>query len=46
MWHPSTGELFKLKIALENPHDGSKRYAEVFRHHVCACELEFVEKGA
>jgi hypothetical protein len=45
MWHPSTGELFKAKIALQNLHDGLTRYAEVFGHHICTCKREFVEKG-
>jgi hypothetical protein len=43
---PVDGSIFKPKIALENLHHGPTRYAEVFGHHVCACELEFVEKGA
>jgi hypothetical protein len=46
MWHQSTGELYKPKIALQNLRDGPTRYLKVFGHHVCACEWEFVEKGA
>jgi hypothetical protein len=45
MWHASTGELFKPKIAMQNLHNGATRYAEVFGHHICACEREFVEKA-
>jgi hypothetical protein len=46
MWNPSTGELSKPKIALQNLHDGSMRYVVVFGHRVRAREREFVEKGA
>jgi hypothetical protein len=46
MWHPSKGELFQPKIALQNLHDGPTRYAEVSGRHVYACKREFVEKGA
>jgi hypothetical protein len=46
MWHPEARELFKPKIALQNLHDSPTRYAEGFGQHVCACEREFVEKGA
>jgi hypothetical protein len=42
----STGELFKPKIVLQNLQDGPTRYVEVFVHYVCACEPEFIEKGA
>jgi hypothetical protein len=46
MWQSSTGGRFKLKIALQNLHDRPTRYAEMFEHHVCACEREFIKKGA
>jgi hypothetical protein len=44
MYRRLTAELYKLKIALSNLHDGLTRYAEVFGYHVCACERGFVEK--
>jgi hypothetical protein len=43
---PIDERTFKVKIALQNLHDGPRLYAKGFAHHVCACEREFVEKGA